>query len=168
MSQQRDGLSTTRTSSHSRRPSDTTERERPGNLAGSEPPRPDLSRRSGRCRLRATSSASVRVAFWNQLEKAARRGSTPGQLPGAGDCRKILRERTIRSVRGDLLPHKLEIMGTGMTVGEALRSERIRGLRVSEPARVGPETSLAETIRAMREARIGCALVCDQGRIVGI
>ena len=71
-------------------------------------------------------------------------------------------------MRGDLLPHKLGIMGTGMTVGEALRSERIRGLRLSEPARVGPETSLAETIRAMREARIGCALVCDEGRIVGI
>jgi CBS domain-containing protein len=59
-------------------------------------------------------------------------------------------------------------MEDGLTVVEALRKERIRNLRLSEPARVGPETSLAETIRVMRAARIGCALVCDQRKVIGI
>ena len=39
-----------------------------------------------------------------------------------------------------------------MTLGEALDTERIRALRLSEPARVSPETSLTDTIRAMRTA----------------
>jgi len=55
-----------------------------------------------------------------------------------------------------------------MTVGEALRNEKIRALRLSEPARVSPQASLAETIRAMRAAQIGCALVCEGTRLVGI
>ncbi len=55
-----------------------------------------------------------------------------------------------------------------MTLGEALDTERIRALRLSEPARVSPETSLTDTIRAMRTARIGCALVCEGDRVVGI
>ncbi|PYQ10683.1 MAG: hypothetical protein DMH00_10330 [Acidobacteria bacterium] len=49
-----------------------------------------------------------------------------------------------------------------------LRKERIRALRLTEPARVGPDTSLAETIQAMRQAAIGCALVCDGRRVIGI
>ncbi len=55
-----------------------------------------------------------------------------------------------------------------MTLGESLQKERIRTLRLSEPARVSPETSLADTIRAMRAARIGCTLVCEEGRVIGI
>jgi len=59
-------------------------------------------------------------------------------------------------------------MESGMTVVETLRKERIRSLRLSEPARVGPETTLAETIRVMRAARIGCALVCVRQKVIGV
>jgi CBS domain-containing protein len=54
------------------------------------------------------------------------------------------------------------------TVEETLRVEPIRSLRLTDPARVTPGTSLADTIRAMRGKPCGCALVCEGGRAVGI
>jgi CBS domain-containing protein len=53
-------------------------------------------------------------------------------------------------------------------IAETLNREKIRSLRLSEPARVAPETSLGDTLRAMKAARIGCALICEEGRVVGI
>jgi CBS domain-containing protein len=61
-----------------------------------------------------------------------------------------------------------EIMTKGTALAETLQREKIRSLRLSEPARVGPETSLGETLRAMKASHIGCALVCEEGRVVGI
>ncbi len=49
-----------------------------------------------------------------------------------------------------------------------LNRERIRALRLAEPARVAPETPLSETLQVMRAAAIGCALVCEGRRVVGI
>lgn len=49
-----------------------------------------------------------------------------------------------------------------------LTEERIRALRLSEPARVSPDTPLSETIKAMRLAAIGCAVVCEGRKVVGI
>jgi CBS domain-containing protein len=49
-----------------------------------------------------------------------------------------------------------------------LTKDRIRSLRLSEPARVGPDTPLGETIKAMRGCSIGCAIVCEGRAVVGI
>jgi CBS domain-containing protein len=54
------------------------------------------------------------------------------------------------------------------TVAETLKKERIRSLRLSEPARVGPDATLGETLRAMKASHIGCALICRDGKVVGI
>ena len=55
-----------------------------------------------------------------------------------------------------------------MAVRTILTQERIRSLRLSEPARVGPETTLGDTIKAMRMAAIGCAIICEGRKVVGI
>lgn len=55
-----------------------------------------------------------------------------------------------------------------MPVKTVLTQERIRSLRLSEPARVSPDTSLADSIRAMRRSSIGCAVVCAGRTVVGI
>jgi len=52
--------------------------------------------------------------------------------------------------------------------GQALRTERIRSLRLSDPARVGPEATLAETLKAMKTSGTGCAIVSREERVVGI
>lgn len=49
-----------------------------------------------------------------------------------------------------------------------LNRERIRALRLAEPARVAPDAPLSETVQAMRSAAIGCALVCEGRKVVGI
>jgi CBS domain-containing protein len=53
-------------------------------------------------------------------------------------------------------------------VAETLKQEKIRSLRLSEPARVGPDATLGETLQAMKASRIGCALICEAGRVLGI
>jgi CBS domain-containing protein len=55
-----------------------------------------------------------------------------------------------------------------MAVKTILTQERIRSLRLSDPARVNPETSLAESIKVMRLSSIGCALICEGRKVVGI
>ena len=59
-------------------------------------------------------------------------------------------------------------MKLSATVVEALQSERIRTLRLSEPVRVTPDTSLSDTLRAMKASGSGCTLVCEEGRVAGI
>ncbi|HEV8376496.1 MAG TPA: CBS domain-containing protein [Candidatus Polarisedimenticolia bacterium] len=49
-----------------------------------------------------------------------------------------------------------------------LKKVRIRALRLSEPARVGPQTSLEDTIQAMRQSTIGCALISEGHTLIGI
>jgi CBS domain-containing protein len=57
---------------------------------------------------------------------------------------------------------------TANTVEETLRVEPIRSLRLTDPVRVEPGTSLADTIRAMRSRPCGCALICENRRAIGI
>src|SRR5262245_30491598 len=58
--------------------------------------------------------------------------------------------------------------GSGMTVEEALREERLGSLPLPAPVCVSRGTSLKETLRLMREEGAGCVLVCDADRPVGI
>ncbi|PYT38296.1 MAG: hypothetical protein DMF52_00155 [Acidobacteria bacterium] len=55
-----------------------------------------------------------------------------------------------------------------MTVEEALRDERLASLPLSAPVWVPRGTSLRETLRLMREQGVGCVLVCEDDRPVGI
>ncbi len=56
-----------------------------------------------------------------------------------------------------------------MTIEEALKHEHLSSLPTSYPACVNVGTSLAETLDIMREAGVGCVLVCEaDDRLVGI
>ena len=59
-------------------------------------------------------------------------------------------------------------MGLPLRVEDVLGHEHISALRLSDPARVSPGATLAETIRLMRQAHIGCALVMEGNRTIGI
>jgi CBS domain-containing protein len=59
-------------------------------------------------------------------------------------------------------------MGIPLRVQDVLLNEHISVLRLSEPARVSAGATLFETIRLMRQAHIGCALVMEGNRTVGI
>ena len=53
-------------------------------------------------------------------------------------------------------------------LGETLKNEKIRALSFGEPIRVQPETSIEVVIDRMFEAKIGCAVVEEKGKLVGI
>lgn len=55
-----------------------------------------------------------------------------------------------------------------MTIEHVLKTERLKSLPPSHPACVPRGTSLEETLRVMREERVGCVLVCEDDRLVGI
>ncbi len=55
-----------------------------------------------------------------------------------------------------------------MTIEQALRHEQLGNLPLSSPASVPPGTSLETTLRLMREQGVGCVLVCEGERLVGI
>ncbi len=55
-----------------------------------------------------------------------------------------------------------------MTIEQALRDARLGTLSLSDPACVPRGTTLGVTLRIMRENGVGCVLVCDGGRLVGI
>jgi CBS domain-containing protein len=55
-----------------------------------------------------------------------------------------------------------------MTIEQALRHEHLGNLPLSKPATVPRGTSLEATLRLMREQGLGCVLVCEGDRLVGI
>ena len=55
-----------------------------------------------------------------------------------------------------------------MTIEQALRHEHLGNLPLSSPASVPPGTSLETTLQLMREQGVGCVLVCEGERLVGI
>ena len=55
-----------------------------------------------------------------------------------------------------------------MTIEQALRQEHLGNLPLSKPTSVPPGTSLETTLRLMREQGVGCVLVCEGERLVGI
>ncbi len=54
------------------------------------------------------------------------------------------------------------------TIRGAILTEPIRSLKPREPICVRPETSIRDAIAAMNDARVGCVLVTEGGRLVGI
>jgi CBS domain-containing protein len=54
------------------------------------------------------------------------------------------------------------------TIQEALRDERLKSLPLSHPTCVPPALSLRDTLRVMRREQVGCVLVCNGDRLVGI
>lgn len=55
-----------------------------------------------------------------------------------------------------------------MTIEQALRHEQLGNLPLSMPASVSPGTSLETTLRLMRDQGVGCVLICEGERLVGI
>jgi CBS domain-containing protein len=55
-----------------------------------------------------------------------------------------------------------------LTVEQALKSERLAGLRLSDPPCVPPGTRLGEALAIMRRQGAGCILVCEGERLAGI
>ena len=59
-------------------------------------------------------------------------------------------------------------MGMKKDLGQTLKNERIQSLSPKTPLVVSPETSLETVITKMKEARLGCVLIEEQGKLVGI
>jgi CBS domain-containing protein len=55
-----------------------------------------------------------------------------------------------------------------VSIETTLNELKIRHLPLFQAAMVERTASLRETIEAMKAKRLGCALICDQGRLVGL
>lgn len=55
-----------------------------------------------------------------------------------------------------------------MDLARNLKSETVSRLYPTQPWSVQPTQSIAEAVKLMRDKRVGCVLVCEQRRIVGI
>jgi CBS domain-containing protein len=55
-----------------------------------------------------------------------------------------------------------------MSIADKLSEVKIRHLPLRRPAVVERGASIRETVEAMKSKRLGCALVCEQGRLVGL
>lgn len=55
-----------------------------------------------------------------------------------------------------------------MRIADALEETRIAGLDLSRFVEVAPDTTVADTVNAMRDAELSCACVVEDGRIVGM
>jgi CBS domain-containing protein len=55
-----------------------------------------------------------------------------------------------------------------VSIESYLNELKIRHLPLRQPAMVERSTSVRDTIEAMKAKWLGCALICDQGRLVGL
>jgi CBS domain-containing protein len=55
-----------------------------------------------------------------------------------------------------------------MSIADKLSELKIRHLPLRAPALVERDASISETIETMKARHLGCALVCDQGKLVGL
>jgi CBS domain-containing protein len=55
-----------------------------------------------------------------------------------------------------------------MSIADKLSDLKIRHLPLRPPALVERDASISETIEVMKALQLGCALICDQGRLVGL
>ena len=55
-----------------------------------------------------------------------------------------------------------------MSIASRLSKVKIRNLNLRPPVLVERGASIRETIEAMKAKRLGCALVCEQGKLVGL
>src|SRR5262245_10459398 len=58
--------------------------------------------------------------------------------------------------------------GFTMSIADKLSEVKIRRLPLRQPAMVERNASIRETVEAMKARRLGCALVCEQGELVGL
>ena len=55
-----------------------------------------------------------------------------------------------------------------MDLAKNLRTESVARLRPTAPWQITPEQTVADAVALMRQKSVGCVLVCQAGRIVGI
>src|SRR5262249_60201984 len=55
-----------------------------------------------------------------------------------------------------------------MSIADKLSEVKIRRLPLRQPAIVERSASIREAVEAMRACRLGCALVCERGKLVGL
>jgi CBS domain-containing protein len=55
-----------------------------------------------------------------------------------------------------------------MDLAKNLKIDSVSRLQPTPPHRVGPEQPVADAVALMRQNRVGCLLVCDGQRVVGI
>jgi CBS domain-containing protein len=55
-----------------------------------------------------------------------------------------------------------------MSIAAKLSEVKIRHLPLRTPARVERSASIRETVEAMKAGRMGCALVCERGKLIGL
>ena len=55
-----------------------------------------------------------------------------------------------------------------MSIADKLSDVKISRLPLRQPAVVERDASIRETVEEMKARRLGCALVCEQGKLVGL
>lgn len=55
-----------------------------------------------------------------------------------------------------------------MTLAKNLKIDSVSRLHPTAPRQVSPTHSVAQTVALMRQERVGCVLVCENQRVVGI
>lgn len=55
-----------------------------------------------------------------------------------------------------------------MSIADKLSDMKIRHLPLRPAVRVERQATIRDTVEEMRKKRLGCALVCDQGKLVGL
>jgi CBS domain-containing protein len=55
-----------------------------------------------------------------------------------------------------------------MSIADKLSDVKIRHLPLRPPALVERGASIRETVEAMKSKRLGCALICEKGKLVGL
>ena len=55
-----------------------------------------------------------------------------------------------------------------MDLARNLKTESVSRLHPTPPWQVAPDQTVAEAVQLMREKSIGCVLVCENGKLVGI
>ena len=55
-----------------------------------------------------------------------------------------------------------------MSIADKLSEVKIRRLPLRPPALVERNASIGQTVEAIKARRLGCALVCEQGKLVGL
>jgi CBS domain-containing protein len=78
-------------------------------------------------------------------------------IEGADECDKC----------GEALTHLSNRVPASSVEADLLR-DRIERLWPKTPAAVAPDTSVAEVLAKMVDAKIGCVMVVDKGKLVGI
>jgi len=55
-----------------------------------------------------------------------------------------------------------------MDLARNLKVESVSRLQPTPPLQVSPEQSVADAVSLMRQQRVGCVLVCEEGKLLGI